>query len=83
MDLRQLSSLSTRLVLAVVATATIAFAVAYGLTVMRLGQGLERQAAELSRLSEERLGQRLDGEARLAGAGHHPLPSPPWARDFA
>jgi len=35
---------------------------------MRLGQGLERQAAELSRLSEERLGQRLDGEARLAGA---------------
>jgi methyl-accepting chemotaxis protein len=53
---------------AVLATATIAFAVSYGLTFIRLGQGLERQAAELGRLSEERLGQRLDGEARLAGA---------------
>jgi methyl-accepting chemotaxis protein len=53
---------------AVLATATIAFAASYGLTFVRLGQGLERQAAELGRLSEERLGQRLDGEARLAGA---------------
>jgi len=66
--LRRLSSLSTRLVVAVLATATIAFAVSYGLTFIRLGQGLERQAVELGRLSEERLGQRLDGEARLAGA---------------
>src|ERR1043166_2677153 len=63
-----LSSVSTRLVVAVLATATIAFAASYGLTFIRLGQGLERQAAELGRLSEERLGQRLDGEARLAGA---------------
>jgi hypothetical protein len=31
---------------------------------VRLDQGLERQAAQLSRLSEEKLGQRLDGEAR-------------------
>jgi methyl-accepting chemotaxis protein len=66
--LDRLSSLSTRLVVAVLATATIAFAALYGLTFVRLGQGLERQAAELGRLSEERLGQRLDGEARLAGA---------------
>jgi methyl-accepting chemotaxis protein len=66
--LQRLSSLSTRLVVAVLATATIAFAASYGLTFIRLGQGLERQAAELGRLSEERLGQRLDGEARLAGA---------------
>jgi methyl-accepting chemotaxis protein len=66
--LSRFSSLSTRLVVAVLATATIAFAVLYGLTFIRLGQGLERQAAELGRLSEERLGQRLDGEARLAGA---------------
>jgi len=66
--LSRFSSLSTRLVVAVLATATIAFAVTYGLTFIRLGQGLERQAAELGRLSEERLGQRLDGEARLAGA---------------
>jgi methyl-accepting chemotaxis protein len=66
--LHRLSSLSARLVVAVLATATIAFAVSYGLTCIRLDQGLERQAAELGRLSEERLGQRLDGEARLAGA---------------
>src|SRR6202011_400640 len=59
---------STRLVVAVLATATIAFATSYGLTFIRLGQGLERQAGELGRLSEERLGLRLDGEARLAGA---------------
>jgi methyl-accepting chemotaxis protein len=66
--LHRLSSLSARLVVAVLATATIAFAASYGLTCIRLAQGLERQAAELGRLSEERLGQRLDGEARLAGA---------------
>ena len=66
--MRRLSSLSARLVVAVLATATIAFAASYGLTCIRLDQGLERQAAELGRLSEERLGQRLDGEARLAGA---------------
>jgi methyl-accepting chemotaxis protein len=56
------------MVVAVLATATVAFAASYGLTFIRLGQGLERQAAELGRLSEERLGQRLDGEAPLAGA---------------
>jgi len=66
--LHRLSSLSTRLVVAVLATATIAFAASYGLTCIRLSEGLARQAAELGRLSEERLGQRLDGEARLAGA---------------
>jgi methyl-accepting chemotaxis protein len=66
--LHRLSSLSARLVVAVLATATVAFAASYGLTCIRLTQGLERQAAELGRLSEDRLGQRLDGEARLAGA---------------
>lgn len=64
----RLSSLSTRLVIAVVATATVAFAASFGLTIVRLDQGLERQAEQLSKLSEEKLGQRLDGEARLAGA---------------
>lgn len=64
----RLSSLSTRLIVAVVATATVAFAASFGLTIIRLDQGLERQAEQLSRLSEEKLGQRLDGEARLAGA---------------
>ena len=64
----RLSSLSTRLVIAVVATATVAFAASFGLTIVRLDQGLERQAEQLSKLSEEKLGLRLDGEARLAGA---------------
>jgi methyl-accepting chemotaxis protein len=66
--LLRLSSLSTRLIIAVVATATIAFAASFGLTIVRLDQGLARQAEQLSRLSEEKLAQRLDGEARLAGA---------------
>ena len=66
--LPRLSSLSTRLIIAVVATATVAFAASFGLTIVRLDQGLERQAEQLGRLSEEKLGQRLDGEARLAGA---------------
>ncbi len=64
----RLSSLSTRLIIAVVAIASVAFAASFGLTIVRLDQGLERQAQQLSRLSEEKLGQRLDGEARLAGA---------------
>ena len=64
----RLSSLSTRLIIAVVATATAAFAASFGLTIIRLDQGLSRQAEQLSRLSEEKLSQKLDGEARLAGA---------------
>jgi methyl-accepting chemotaxis protein len=66
--LLRLSSLSTRLIIAVVATATAAFSVSFGLTIVRLDQGLERQAEQLSRLSEHKLSQELDGEARLAGA---------------
>jgi len=66
--LLRLSSLSTRLIIAVVATATVAFAASFGLTIVRLDQGLERQAEQLGRLSEEKLGQRLEGEARLAEA---------------
>ena len=64
----RLSSLSTRLIIAVVATATAAFAASFGLTIIRLDQGLSRQAEQLSRLSEEKLSQKLDGEAKLAGA---------------
>jgi len=66
--LLRLSSLSARLIIAVVATATAAFSVSFGLTIIRLDQGLERQAEQLSRLSEHKLSQELDGEARLAGA---------------
>jgi len=66
--LLRLSSLSTRLIIAVVATATAAFSASFGLTIVRLDQGLERQAEQLSRLSEHKLSQELDGQARLAGA---------------
>ena len=66
--MRRFSSLSTRLVVAVLATASVAFTVSVGLTIWRLNLGLERQAAQLARLSEEKLGERLDGDARLAGA---------------
>src|SRR5437763_8209993 len=66
--LLRLSSLSTRLIIAVVATATAAFAASFGMTIVRLDQGLERQAEQLSKLSEQKLAQRLDGEARLASA---------------
>jgi methyl-accepting chemotaxis protein len=38
------------------------------MTIVRLDQGLERQAEQLGKLSEQKLAQRLDGEARLAGA---------------
>lgn len=66
--MQRLSSLSTRLVLAILATASVAFTMSVGLTLWRLDRGLDRQAAQLGRLSEEKLGQRLDGEARLARA---------------
>jgi methyl-accepting chemotaxis protein len=66
--LARLSSLGTRLVVAVLATATVAFTASVVLTVMRLNQGLERQSAELGRLSEAKLGMELDAAARLAGA---------------
>lgn len=66
--MRLLSSLSTRLVLVVLATAIIAFSALVGLTVLRLNQSLERQAEQLGMLSAEKLGQRLQSEARLAGA---------------
>jgi methyl-accepting chemotaxis protein len=66
--LQRLSSLSTRLVVAVLATASVAFTVSVGLTIWRLNQGLDRQASQLATLSEAKLGQELDGQARLAGA---------------
>ena len=66
--LQRLSSISTRLVVAVLATASVAFTVSVGLTIWRLNQGLDRQASQLARLSEAKLGQELDGQARLAGA---------------
>jgi methyl-accepting chemotaxis protein len=66
--LLRFSSLSTRLVVAILVTASLAFTALVGLTLWRLTQGLERQATQLARLSEAKLRQRLDGEARLARA---------------
>jgi methyl-accepting chemotaxis protein len=66
--LQRFSSLSTRLVVAVLGTASVAFTVSVGLTIWRLNQGLDRQASQLARISEEKLGHELDGQARLAGA---------------
>jgi methyl-accepting chemotaxis protein len=66
--LRWSSSLSTRLVVAVLATATIAFGVSTGLTLLQLNQSLARQAAQLGKLSEQKLAEDLDGQARLLRA---------------
>src|ERR671917_1470642 len=63
-----MKSLNTRLVLTVLATATLAFSAFVALTFLRLSQGLDLQATQLSVLSEEKLAQKLDGEARLARA---------------
>jgi methyl-accepting chemotaxis protein len=62
------SSLSTRLVMAVLATATVAFGVSTGLTVLQLNQSLKRQAEQLGKLSEQKLADDLDAQARLLGA---------------
>jgi methyl-accepting chemotaxis protein len=56
------------LVVAVLATATVAFGVSTGLTVLQLNQSLERQAEQLGRLSEHKLSEDLDGQARLLRA---------------
>jgi methyl-accepting chemotaxis protein len=65
---QRMSSLSTRLVVAVLATASVAFSISVGLTIWRLNQGLDRQASQLAQLSEQKLGNELNGQARLAGA---------------
>ena len=54
--LPRLSSLSTRLVVAVLATATAAFTVSFGLTIWRLNQGLDAPGRAACRLSEDKLG---------------------------
>ncbi len=66
--MRWSSSLSTRLVVAVLVTATIAFASSTALTMLRLNQGLARQAEQLGWLSENKLSQDLDGQAKLLRA---------------
>jgi methyl-accepting chemotaxis protein len=62
----QNSSLGARLVLTVLAIATLAFTAFVSLTILRLDSGLSRQTSELSALAEKNLLQSLGGEARLA-----------------
>ncbi|MDJ1159120.1 methyl-accepting chemotaxis protein [Chelatococcus sp. SYSU_G07232] len=66
--MKPLRSFSAKLIAVTLATAAIAFATLTGLTALRLDQGLRQQAAELGRLSEAKLAERLDGEAKLARA---------------
>ena len=66
--MQRISSLSTRLVVAVLTTASLAFSISVGLTIWRLNQGLDHQASQLAQLSEQKLGNELNGQARLAGA---------------
>lgn len=64
----RLRSLSTRLVVATLATAAITSTAIVGLAIFRVDRGLAKQTAEIVRLSEEKLSQRLDSDARLARA---------------
>ena len=60
------STLGARLVLTVLAIATLAFTCFVSLTILRLDRGLGRQTVELSELAEQNLINSLAGEARLA-----------------
>ena len=51
--------------MAVLVTATIAFSSSTALTLLRLDQGLARQAEQLGRLSESKLSEELNGQAKL------------------
>ena len=59
-------SLSARLIVWIVATAVITIATFVVLVLLRADRGLSEQTAQLSRLSEEKLADRLSGDARLA-----------------
>ncbi len=65
---RFLSSIATRLVVTVLATGILAFAMIGGLAMLRLDLGLQEQADALGHLSARQLSDRLDGEAQLARA---------------
>jgi methyl-accepting chemotaxis protein len=64
----RLFSFGARLVATVLATALVAFTLFVAGTIVRLDRSLDRQAEQLTRLSEQKLAQRLDGKARLARA---------------
>jgi hypothetical protein len=62
------SSLSTRLVVATLTTAAVTIATLVGLVVLRADKSLREQTAQVMQWSEERLAQRLVGDARLAAS---------------
>jgi len=63
-----LSSIAVRLIVIVLATGILAFAMIGGLAMLRLDFGLQKQAEALDHLSARQLSDRLDGEAQLARA---------------
>jgi diguanylate cyclase (GGDEF)-like protein len=62
------SSIGMRLVMVVLVTGVLAFAVIGSLTMFRLQAGLSEQAQALGQLSERQMAHRLDSEAQLARA---------------
>jgi diguanylate cyclase (GGDEF)-like protein len=65
---RFVSSIAARLVVTVLATGVLAFAMIGGLATLRLDLRLQEQADALGQLSAQQLADRLDGEAQLARA---------------
>ena len=63
-----LSSIAVRLIVIVLATGILAFAMIGGLAMSRFNLGLQKQAQALDHLSARQLADRLDGEAQLARA---------------
>ena len=63
-----LSSIAVRLIVIVLATGILAFAMIGGLAMLRFDLGLQKQAQALNHLSARQLSDRLDGEAQLARA---------------
>jgi diguanylate cyclase (GGDEF)-like protein len=59
-------SLSARLIVSIVATAVVTVGTFVALVLLRADWGLAEQTAQLSRLSEQKLAERLEGDARLA-----------------
>jgi diguanylate cyclase (GGDEF)-like protein len=63
-----LSSIAVRLIVTVLTTGILAFAMIGGLAMLRLDLGLKEQADALGHLSARQISDRLDGEAQLARA---------------
>lgn len=61
-------SLGARFTAAIFVTAVVTFAVFVALIVFQLNRGLSSQADQLAKLSEQKLAERLDAEAKLAQA---------------